>query len=282
MNLLRTLDETVLPRLARGLGRIAGALRRVGRDPLGARPVLVGAAVLALVAFGATVATVRARPAPRDHNTGDNTGDVVRVGASDGDQVPAYLAKSRSELAALATARAAETHALVSFGSYVEPAVLAGLLADVTTVRVYARVPLPDVQTEIVAFPVNTLAVDVPAAMKRTADRKERAAAKSDRSGAGLSGNGERETQLSTFYQADARVSRAEAAAYRRLCRCVYGAVVKASPATLRELAARDGVRVVDPAPEIRRLDRTVFLPLRPEQISVVTPPSDGALPPTR
>src|SRR5918995_2076240 len=161
MNPLRKLDETVLPRLARGLGRIADALGRVGRGPLGGRPVLVGAAVLALVALGATVVTVRARPAPLDQYTGD----VVRVGASDGDQVPAYLAKSRSELAALANTRAAETHALVSLGSYLEPAVLAGLLADVTTVRVYARVPLPDVQTEIVAFGVNTLAADVPAAM---------------------------------------------------------------------------------------------------------------------
>src|SRR5215211_881155 len=102
MNLLRTLDETVLPRLARGLGRIADALGRASRGLLGARPVLVGAAVLALVALGVTVVTVRARPAPLDQNAGD----VVRVGASDGDQVPDYLAKSRSELAALVNAGA--------------------------------------------------------------------------------------------------------------------------------------------------------------------------------
>jgi hypothetical protein len=36
---------------------------------------------------------------------------------------------------------------------------------------------------------------------------------------------------------------------------------------------------VVDPAPEIRRLDRTVFLPLLPEQATVVAPPPDRSLP---
>jgi hypothetical protein len=35
----------------------------------------------------------------------------------------------------------------------------------------------------------------------------------------------------------------------------------------------------VDPAPEVERLDRTVFLPLLPEQATVVAPPPDRALP---
>ncbi|MBM0239561.1 hypothetical protein JNW88_24810, partial [Micromonospora sp. ATA32] len=40
-------------------------------------------------------------------------------------------------------------------------------------------------------------------------------------------------------------------------------------PAVLRRVAARAGVRAVDPAPEVRRLDRAVFTPPLPEQDDV-------------
>jgi hypothetical protein len=278
VNGFRRLDERVLPRLARGLGRIADAARGVGRGPAGARPVLLGAAVLAVLAVFGTLLYAESRPAPVD----ETTADVVRVGAADGDQVAAYLARAKSELAALTARPDAEVTALVSLASYVEPAALTGLLDGVTTVRAFARVPLPDVQTEIVGLRVHTLAVDVPAEMKRTAQRKERAAAEAAEIAAGLRGDGAREKELRTYYERDAAVRSAEAAAYKRLCPCVYGAVVRATPAKLALLAGRNGVRVVDPAPESKRLDRTVFLPLRPEQLTVVAPPMDGALPPTR
>jgi hypothetical protein len=278
VNVFRRLDDRVLPRLARGLGRIADAVSGVGRGPHGARPVLGGAAVLAVLAVFGTLLYAESRPAPVD----ETTADVVRVGAAEGDQVAAYQARARSELAALTARPDGEVPALVSFASYVEPAVLAGLLDGVTTVRAFARVPLPDVQTEIVGLSVHTVAVDVPAEMKRAALRKERAAAEAAEYAAALGGGSAREKELRTFYERDAAVRRAEAAAYQRLCPCVYAAVVRATPAALTTLAGRNGVRVVDPAPESTRLDRTVFLPLQPEQITVVTPPADGALPPTR
>jgi hypothetical protein len=77
-------------------------------------------------------------------------------------------------------------------------------------------------------------------------------------------------------YASGAEVATAEAAAYRRHCSCVYAAVVHAAPAALRALADRPEVRVVDPAPEIRRLDRTVFLPPLPDQVTRAEPPADG------
>lgn len=273
MNPLRALDERVLPRLARGLVRIGGLVPGGGRGSAGSR-MLLGGAVLSVLAVAATAVYLTERPAPVD----ETIGDVVRVGAAEGDQVGAYVATSRSELASLA-GRSGDMHALVSFASYVEPGALAGLLGDIPTVRVYARVPLPNVQTEIVSFPVHTLTADVPAAMKRTAVRKERLADESDQAAAGLTGTAERERTLRTFYQQDAKANRAEAAAYRKLCGCVYAAVVRAAPRRLAELAKRTGVRVVDAAPEASRLDRTVFLPLQPEQLTVVSPPSDAALP---
>ncbi len=237
------------------------------------------AAVSALVAVAIvfTGLYLGNQPAPAD----DTTGEVVRVGAAEGDEVPAYLERSRTKLSGLTGQRTEETYALVSFGTYVAPSAVPALVRGVTPLRAYARVPLPNVQTEIVSFPVHTVAVDVPAGMKRTADRKDALAKDAEAAAASLSGEGERERGLRTAYQEDAKVIRAEAAAYRRLCPCVYSAVVKATPAKLQQLATRAGIRVVDPAPEARRLDRTVFLPLQPEQTAVVSPPVDIAVPPT-
>jgi hypothetical protein len=62
------------------------------------------------------------------------------------------------------------------------------------------------------------------------------------------------------------RIDRVPAAGYRGLCACLYAAVVRATPAALDVVAARPEVRIVDPAPEVRRLDATVFLPPLPEQ----------------
>jgi len=75
------------------------------------------------------------------------------------------------------------------------------------------------------------------------------------------------------------RVAQAEAEAYRQQCSCVYALIVRAAPAELAKLAERPEVRAVDPAPEARRLDRTVFLPPLPEQVGAARPPRDDSLP---
>jgi hypothetical protein len=94
-----------------------------------------------------------------------------------------------------------------------------------------------------------------------------------------LTGRGEQERQLRAVYDGGARVAEAEAEAYRRRCSCVYAAIVRATPAVLAELARRPGVRAVDAAPEVRRLDRAIFLPPLPEQAGVARPPADASLP---
>ena len=73
-------------------------------------------------------------------------------------------------------------------------------------------------------------------------------------------------------YRRAARTANAEATAYRTHCSCVYAAVVRAAPSALAELARRPGVRAVDPAPEVRSLDRAVFQPPLPEQTDLVGP----------
>ena len=257
---LRALDERVLPRLARGLNRLG---------------VLGGLAVAGVVAVVATAVLASGQAPPPD----DTVGEVVRVGAVEGDRVSPYADRAGAELRSLVSSGTGETYALVSLLGYATPTGVLPVLTDVDTVRVFVRLPVPGVQTAIESFGVRTPAADIPAAMARIAEERETGAADDERTAARLSGERPEERELKRFYTESARLDRAEAGAYRQGCACVYAVVVRATPVRLAQLAGRPGVRVVDPAPEVRRLDRTVFLPLLPEQTTVVAPPPDRSLP---
>lgn len=192
----------------------------------------------------------------RPEQVDDTVGNVARVGASDGDVVAEYVRSAKTELSELDS----EVYALVSLSDYTGPERLSSMFAGVTVRRVYARVPLPDTQTEIVSIAVSNVDTDVASGMRLVADRKD--------------------TEASRFAAGSrsAQVSQAEAAAYRSGCACVYGVVVRGASHALRELASRAGVWVVDAAPEVKRLDRAVFLPLRPESTTVVAPPPDSGV----
>jgi hypothetical protein len=237
--------------------------------------VLGGLAVTGVAAVVASAVYVSWDAPPPDVTVGE----VVRVGAAEGDQVAVYTDRARAELRSLVSSGTAEAYALVSFRGYATPGAVVPLLRDVETVRAFVRLPVPAVQTPIVSFGVRTPAVDIPVAMARVAGQREAAALEDEKTAAGLSGDDPKERELKAFYTDSSRLDRAEASAYRRGCACVYAAVVRATPVRLAELAGRAGVRVVDPAPELRRLDRTVFLPLLPEQTTVVAPPPDRSLP---
>ncbi|MEV4725843.1 hypothetical protein [Micromonospora humida] len=229
---------------------------------------LVTTAVFAVGAVLLAAGWSARRPAP----VGDRTvGQVTRVGVLPGDSLPGYVTASRAELAALT----AGAYALVSFDRYVAPDGLPALLAGVEVTAVVVRVPLPDRQTEVVRLPAQRLPQDVTAGMAGLADRKDREAAdQRTRAAAGTDPTTRR------GYETGAQVATREAAGYRSACACVYAAVVRAEPPALRATAGRDGVRAVDPAPEVTRLDRTVFLPPLPEQRDVARPPADTATPP--
>jgi hypothetical protein len=254
--------RAVRARLARGAGRLfnPAALRRLAGWPAVATVVCV--ALIVVVAYRSQ------QHAPAD----DSVGNVPRVGPVDGQQADAYLNQSRSQLAALPVGRT--VWALVGFTGYQRPEGITSLLAGYQVDRVLARVPLPDVQTQLVTLVVNTLSSDVPTDMRRVATAKEKAAtdAESQAAAAGTS------AELARVDASDAVVERREAAAYRTLCACLYAAVLRADQAQLRVLSGRPGVRVVDPAPEVTRLDRATFVPLLPEQTEIVGPPGDTAV----
>ncbi|MFI5957148.1 hypothetical protein [Cryptosporangium sp. NPDC051539] len=247
------------------------ALRRLAR---GARRLSRSWTALVTVLLAVGLVVVAYRAGTRSTPVDDTVSDVPRVGPAEGQQADAYRAAASRELDAAPAGR--PVWALVSLTAYQRPAALDALFATTSVTRVIARVPLPDVQTQLVTLVVDRLAVDVATGMRRTATAKEQAAATAASSAASAGTD-----ELKQVYAADAAVERREAAAYRSLCACVYGAVIRATPEQLRELAQRAGIRVVDPAPEVTRLDRATFVPLRPEQSGTVGPPSDTAAGPS-
>jgi hypothetical protein len=84
---------------------------------------------------------------------------------------------------------------------------------------------------------------------------------------------------LRQIYESNAEVARAEAAAYRQACACVYAMVARGSVAALAQLARAEEVRAVDPAPDLTDPRQAVFAPPLPEQVDRVSPPVDEDLP---
>jgi hypothetical protein len=278
-DLLRDLDRRLLPPLAGRLDRLArsgrGGWRR--RRP---RPLIV-AALASVTAVVAVVLWTAAHPPPPD----PAAAAVARVGVVDGQSVAGYVAASRSELARLVAAAAGtatRTYALVMLNAYLAPDPLGPTLAGVEVAQVHTRVPLPDRRTAIGQIPVAEVPADVVEGMATVAAGKDREAREYRSLSAKLTGGGRDERRLRAAYAGQAQLAAAEAAAYRAGCSCVYAAVVRGAPAALDGLAGRPEVRAVDPAPEVSRLDRAVFLPPLPEQTgtapSTTGQPARGAV----
>jgi hypothetical protein len=228
-----------------------------------------------------------ARVAGRGSVGDPGVGEVVRVGVGDGDSIPEYVASSRAELDRLAGHQTGPVYALVTFGQYLPPDQLAPVLVGVGVVQVHARVPLPNPpdgpdgqreapQTALVRIPAARVPEDVVAGMDAEAVREDAEAVTDRNRSRSYPGSSDNDRRMREIYESGARVATAEASAYRGHCACVYAAVVRASPEALETVAARQEVRAVDPAPELRRLDRGVFLPPLPEQGGAAGPPGSG------
>lgn len=249
----------LLPSLPRGLTRRGSPVR------------LRIATGLAVAAAGALLVAVILTDGP---DPGVDTGppDVVRVGVVEGQSVPGYLSSSRGELAALLRASAApvETWALVSLSAYVSPDQLPAVLGGATVAQVYARAPVGVTQTQVVRIPAYRLPDDVVAGMLNAAVSRDRERADYTHLSQELTGTNPNDMRLRRAYADAAAVAGAEATAYREHCSCVFAAVVRGGPSVLDQIAGRTQVRVVDPAPEVRALDRTEFRPPLPEERTIV------------
>jgi hypothetical protein len=238
------------------------------RGPAGLRVMIIVSAV----AVGALLIGVL-WAAQRDGPPAGDTDDVVQVGVVQGQSIPGYLGAARRELAALtdpSAPAAGDTWALVSLDTYVPPGRLPELLAGAAVAQVYARVPLASARTQVVRIPVYRLPADVTAGMLDAALQRDQEQAEYLQLSRRLQGDGINVERARRAYGVAAATAAAEAAAYRSGCACAFAAVVRAAPAGLQAIADRPGVRVVDPAPEIRSLDHTEFRPLLPEQSGTV------------
>lgn len=198
---------------------------------------------------------------------------VVRIGLLPGQSVLGYLDASHDELAALdGSGRVADTWALVTLGAYVPPERLAPALAGVAVAQVYARAPLPGAPTPVVRIPAYRIPQDVVAGMSATAALRNQESADYRQLMRRVRGDTPSDARLRQAYATAAQVAASEAGAYRSGCACVFAAVVRASPAALTSVADRDGVRAVDPAPELTSPDGVEFDPPLPEQPAVPGP----------
>ena len=250
-----------------------GPAERVRGPALRGAPVARVVAAVAAVAAGVLLVgslwVSRREGVPATHPN-----DVVRIGVVQGQSVPGYLTSSRTELAALAdpsAPAAGDTWALVSLDDYRPPGTLPDLLAGTAVAQVYARVPVAGALTQVVRIPVYRLPADVLSGMLDAALLRDRERAEYEQLARRAAGDDVSQARARRAYETAARTAATEAAAYRQGCSCVFAAVVRAAPAALRGVADRSGVRVVDPAPEVRSLDRTEFRPPRPEQTGTVT-----------
>jgi hypothetical protein len=241
--------------------------------------VLSALAVGAVVGLLATLLWVAHRDDP---SPARSPGEPVQVGLVSGESVPAYLRASRHQLAALTAPSgpsAGDTWALVSLSAYASPGRLPVLLAGAAVAQAYARVPLPGVQTQVVRLPVFRLPGDVTAGMLDAALQRDQDQAQYLRLSRAVKGDGGDAGRARQAYEVEAATAAAEAAAYRSGCACVFGAVIRAAPAVLQQIANLAGVRAVDPAPEVRSLDETEFRPLRPEQLGTADDPTESVSP---
>ncbi len=264
-DVLRDLDSRVLPPLAR-------ALHRLGADP---RRVRLLTSVALVCTFAVLVTAVWV--ADRGGRTDPAAPDLLRVGALEGQSVRGYVGASDAEFAALAADPAPQTvqapvYALVTLVTYFAPDRLPPIVGAVPVAEVYTRAPLPGLQSQVVRMTVARVPQDVVAGMLDTARRRDQEYADYRQLRDALPGRDPAELRLRAAYDQAARVAAAEATAYRAICSCVYGAVVRTTPAGLARLAARPEVRAVDPAPEVRDLGRTEFRPPLPEQVVVDGP----------
>ncbi len=254
-----------MPRLGRALGPLIGGQGR--------RAVLAVLGMTATVAVLLTAVMAARAPLP---GRGVAAGTPLRVGVAEGESIPAYVAAARDRLATLPDK---PTFALVSLAAYVAPERLGVLFEQAAPNRVYLRVPLPGLATEIITVEVRQLPRDVVAAMDSAAGRKESDAEVAEKLAKQLTGDTPRERELRQEYRGRAAQASAEATAYREHCSCVYAAVVRAAPPALAELSKRPGIRAVDPTPGLGRLEQAVFLPPMPEQQTVAADPADPAAP---
>jgi hypothetical protein len=246
----------------------------------------VGIAGLASLLVVASIVTTVRLSRPSEDNSGPDLptvggAHIATVGPLPGEAISSYLTAAQAAL----TQQAAEsprqlTYALVDFESGQTPSQVADSLPGVVPQLLYVRVRVsgdaktfPSTAEELSAYGalktplrVKTLPDDAAAAFVRLAGALDQAAG-DNATFASTIGNGaspeelvQRDAQLK-----DARHYRAEAAALRSGCACIYSVVVYGTAETLLHILDSGRVRAIDPASPGLKLSEITWVPLRPD-----------------
>ena len=207
--------------------------------------------------------------------------DAVRLGPDPGAPVAAYLAGLPARWPAPG---APAVPALVQFGTELDGASVARLLAGVTPATAVIRVPLPRVQTALrfEALPPVDLADPVLGAQRQLALAQQTAARDASAEAGRLTG---RAASVARYEAAVLGGGLGGAAGGAQSgaptpCRCVLAVLVVGDRAALSRLAEQPAVRAVDAAPAGTPTSGVALAPLLPEQTEVADPvPDDGPVP---
>jgi hypothetical protein len=231
--------------------------------------------------------------------------DAVRLGPDPGAPVAAYLAGLPARWP---TPGAPAVPALVQFGTELDGASVARLLAGVTPATAVIRVPLPRVQTALrfEALPPVDLADPVLGGQRRLALAQQAAARDASAEAGRLTGRAASVARYEAAVlggglggaasgaQSGAAPGRPSGAAsggssgaapgassgVPTPCRCVLAVLVVGDRAALSRLAEQPAVRAVDAAPAGTPTSGVALAPLLPEQTDAADPvPDDGPVP---
>lgn len=203
----------------------------------------------------------------------------LTLGPGVGDEIDAHFAAARERAVDLSRRDPdARYLALISLNKALTPEEVGELLAGsgLEVRRAYLRAPVPGEPEEIVFESPGEVVAALQRVFSEIATRK--AEEQQDLIGTAktIEVGSPQEQAFRDLYEADAKTSGEEAAAYRTGCACVFALVLEAEAAELAELPALPVVRGVELAPRGVELAALDVRPLKPSEQGVVAPPSPG------
>jgi hypothetical protein len=224
------------------------------------------------------------------NHSGDNSGPdlptvggthIATVGPLPGETISSYLAAAQAAITQQASESPSQTtYAIADFEAGRTPQQVADALPGVSPALIFVRVHVtgdtktfPSTAPELSAYAalkqplrVKKIPADANSAFLALAAALDRAAADNTQFANSIAADaGADEIAQKTAQLKDAGHYRAEAAALRGGCACIYAAVVQGQAETLLHVLDSGKVRTIDPASPGLKLNEITWVPLRPE-----------------
>jgi hypothetical protein len=185
--------------------------------------------------------------------------------------VAAYLTRAQFNLRHFGTiAGTKPTYAVAHLDEYLTPEEAGNELAGLPVERVYVRVPstLPTIYRSLTLTTLGQLDEEMAGAARSATEVAESYKALI----AALKPSAATDRSVRHQYVLNRRAALLEARklGHPEACACVFAVVVRGTFDQLAQLAGRDGIRAVDPAPSVVPLTSLTVFPLQPQVTTVV------------